>query len=185
MRPNDTFVETPADRTVSNATESQTLIRAALLRKGLADARQRAALARRLGLTDNEVLAAQHLARAGELTPGELSALLQLSSAGTTGLIHRMQRAGQMTRDAHPRDGRSPIVRVAPDLHARATEASTPFVAEIDSLIEALPRDEATAVSHFLERVAEAAERHADRLAADADAEARDALALPLPGLWA
>jgi hypothetical protein len=48
--------------------ESPALIRAALLRKALADAAQRAALARRLGLTDKEVLAVQHLARAGELT---------------------------------------------------------------------------------------------------------------------
>jgi hypothetical protein len=56
-----------------------TLIRAALHRKALADARQRAALARRLGLTDSKVLAVQHLARAGELTPGQLGALLQLS----------------------------------------------------------------------------------------------------------
>ena len=69
--------------------DSQLLLRAALHRKALADARQRAVLARRLGLTDSEVLAVQHLARAGELTPGQLGALLQLSSGGTTGLIHR------------------------------------------------------------------------------------------------
>ena len=62
-----------------DAPERQTLIRAALLHKGLADARHRTALARRLGLTENEVLAVQHLARAGELTPGQLGALLQLS----------------------------------------------------------------------------------------------------------
>ena len=84
--------------------ESPALIRAALLRKALADAAQRAALARRLGLTENEVLAVQHLARAGELTPGQLSARLQLSSGGTAGLIQRMQRAGHVTRDVHPRD---------------------------------------------------------------------------------
>jgi DNA-binding MarR family transcriptional regulator len=185
IRRNDAFAEKPADRTELNPPDAQTLIRAALLSKGLADTRQRAALARRLGLTDNEVLAAQHLARAGELTPGELSALLQLSSAGTTALIHRMQRAGHMTRRAHHRDGRSAIVRLAPDLHATTTEASAPFVAEIDSLIAKLPRDEAAAVSRFLERVAEAAERQVDRLAADADAHARDALAAPLPGPWA
>jgi hypothetical protein len=53
-----------------DAHDGTTLIRSALHRKALADARQRAALARRLGLTDSEVLAVQHLARAGELTPG-------------------------------------------------------------------------------------------------------------------
>jgi hypothetical protein len=45
--------------------DNPALIRAALLRKALADARQRAALGRRLGLTHNEVLALQYVARAG------------------------------------------------------------------------------------------------------------------------
>jgi hypothetical protein len=40
-------------------------IPAALNRKALADARHRTALARRLGVTQNEMLAVQHLARAG------------------------------------------------------------------------------------------------------------------------
>jgi DNA-binding MarR family transcriptional regulator len=149
IRRNDVFVGQPADRTVSNPPEVQTLIRAALLRKGLADARQRAALARRLGLADNEVLAARHVARAGELTPGELSALLQLSSGGTTGLIHRMQLAGHMTREAHPRYGRSAVVRLAPDLYARATDAAAPFAEEIDSLIEELPAARRTRCCSF------------------------------------
>jgi len=65
--------------------EPAALIRAALLRKALADAAQRAALARRLGVTDNEVLAVQHLARGGESTPGQLSMRLQLSSGERRG----------------------------------------------------------------------------------------------------
>jgi hypothetical protein len=52
-------------------------IRAALNRKALADTRHRAALARRLQLAENEVLAVQHLARTGELTPGQLGTQLQ------------------------------------------------------------------------------------------------------------
>jgi DNA-binding IclR family transcriptional regulator len=78
-------------------------IRAALLRKALADAAQRVALARRLGVTESHVLAIQHLACAGELTPGQLSARLQLSSGGATGLIDRMQRASHVDRMSHPR----------------------------------------------------------------------------------
>lgn len=54
------------DDDVSDSTVS---IRAAMNRKALADARQRAALARRFGFTENQVLAVQHLARMGELTP--------------------------------------------------------------------------------------------------------------------
>jgi DNA-binding MarR family transcriptional regulator len=170
---------------VTDAADSQTLIRAALHRKALADARQRAALARRLGLTDSEVLAVQHLARAGELTPGQLGALLQLSSGGTTGLIHRLQRAGHVSRHAHPRDRRSAVVRLTPAIAAWATEAWAPFVAEIDALASGLSDGEREVVRRFVEAAAEAAERHADRLVRDADTSAHDALAVPLPALWA
>jgi DNA-binding MarR family transcriptional regulator len=165
--------------------ERPPLIRAALLRKALADAGQRAALARRLGVTDNDVLAVQHLASAGELTPGQLSSLLQLSSGGTTGLINRLRRAGHITRESHRRDGRSAVLGLTPEIHTWAADAWAPLVAEIDSLVHELSETDAQVVQHFLEAVADAAERHANRLAADADATAYDALAVALPALWA
>ena len=164
---------------------ASTCIRAALHRKALADARQRAALARRLGLTESEVLAVQHLARAGELTPGQLGGLLQLSSGGTTGLVHRLERAGHVTRHAHPHDRRSAVVRLTPAIAAWATEAWAPFVAELDALVEAMAPDEREVVRRFVDGTAQAAERHADRVVRDADASAHDALAVPLPALWA
>ena len=170
---------------MAELTDPVMLIRAALHRKALADARQRAALARRLGLTDSEVLAVQHLARAGELTPGQLGTLLQLSSGGTTGLIHRLQRAGHVSRHAHPRDRRSTVVRLTPAIAAWASEAWAPFVAELDALVEAMAPDERELVRRFAERAAQAAESHADRLVREADASAHDARAVPLPALWA
>lgn len=170
---------------MAHATDSPPLIRAELHRKALADARQRAALARRLGLTNSEVLAVQHLARAGELTPGQLGALLQLSSGGTTGLIHRLQRAGHVTRHAHPRDRRSAVVRLTPAIQASATQTWAPLVADIDALALELSDSEREVVRRFLGRAADAAERHADRLARDADVSVHDALAVPLPALWA
>jgi DNA-binding MarR family transcriptional regulator len=164
--------------------ESPALIRAALLRKALADTGQRAALARRLGVTDNEVLAVQHLSRAGELTPGQLSTRLQLSSGGTTGLIQRMQRAGHVARDVHPRDARSVVLRLTPEIQTWAADAWAPLVADIDALVHDMSSKEAKVVRAFLEAVANAADRHATRVAADADASARDSLAVPLPALW-
>jgi DNA-binding MarR family transcriptional regulator len=165
--------------------DPRTLIRAALHRNSLADARQRAALARRLGLTDSEVLAIQYLARAGELTPGQLGSLLQLSSGGTTGLVQRLQRAGHITRHTHPRDRRSAVVRLTPAIAQWASDAWAPFVADVDALASELSAAEREVVLRFLAGAADAAERHADRLARDADTSAHDALAVPLPALWA
>jgi DNA-binding MarR family transcriptional regulator len=170
---------------MTTPSERPQLIRAALLRKALADAGQRAALGRQLGLTGNDVLAVQHLASAGELTPGQLRSLLQLTSGGTTGLIHRLQRAGHLTRDSHRRDGRSAVLSLTPQTQTWASDAWAPLVDEIDSVIGELSVDKAHVVQRFLESVADAAERHAKRLAADADAMAHDALAVPLPAFWA
>ena len=160
-------------------------IRAALHRKALADARQRAALARRLGLTESEVLAVQHLARAGELTPGQLGGLLQLSSGGTTGLVQRLERAGHVTRHAHPHDRRSTVVRLTPATAVWASETWAPLVAELDALVEAVAPDGREVVLRFVEAAAQAAECHADRLVHGADTSARDALAVAVPALWA
>jgi DNA-binding MarR family transcriptional regulator len=64
---------------MADPSEPALSIRAALNRKALADTRHRTALARRLDVTPNEMLAIQHLARAGELTAGQLATQLQLS----------------------------------------------------------------------------------------------------------
>jgi DNA-binding MarR family transcriptional regulator len=101
-------------------------IRAALHRKALADTRHRAALAGQLRSSEKEVLAVQHLARAGELTPGQLRTCLQLSSGGTTALLHRLLRAGHITREPHPRDGRSSILRLTEAMQQSATQAWAP-----------------------------------------------------------
>jgi hypothetical protein len=77
------------------------------------------------------------------------------------------------------------VVRLTPAIAAWASEAWAPFVAEIDALVEAMSPDERDVVRRFLEGAAGAAERHADRLVRDADASAHDALAVPLPALWA
>jgi DNA-binding MarR family transcriptional regulator len=120
------------------------------------------------------VLAVQHLARAGELTPGQLGALLQLSSGGTTGLIQRLQRAGHVSRHANTRDRRSVVVRLTPAITDWAADAWAPYVAEVDALAAELSHADRDLVRRFLEGAADAAERHAERLARDADETARD-----------
>lgn len=165
--------------------DNPTFIRAALLRKALADARQRAALARRLGLAHNEVLALQYLARAGELTPGQLTALLQLSSGGTAALLQRLQHAGYISRRTSPCDRRSAVLRLTSTARSQGADAWAPIVDEIDALALHLSECEAEIVTRFLQCVADAAERHADRLAHDADTSAHEALAVPPPALWA
>jgi len=160
-------------------------IRHALARSAFAAGRQRAALSRILGVTDSEVLAIQQLASVGELTPSQLSVLLQLSSGGTTALIHRLERAGHLVRRPHPGDRRSAVLRLSPAIERRLEHASAPLAHELDALIDRLDETHRETAAVFLSAVAEVAERDADRLVSDADATAIAALAVPAPAQWA
>jgi DNA-binding MarR family transcriptional regulator len=160
-------------------------IRRSLTRKALAATRHRAAAGRMLGLSEHEVLALQYLGLAGRLTPSALGGLLGLTSGGATALVQRLERAGHLTRESHPHDGRSTLLRLTPRSEARATEAFAPLVAELDRLAAELSDGDRAAVGTFLGRVAEAAERHAEDAARAVDARARAAIGEPVPGLWA
>lgn len=160
-------------------------IREALNRKALAATRHRAALGRLLDMSESEVLAIQHLGRAGHLTPGQVGTLLQLSSGGTTALVHRLEAAGHAIREPNPDDKRSTILRLTPSIERRAGELFAPLVGELDALASSLSPDERRSVGRFLERIADAAERHADELVRRAQASAHAELGVPAPGLWA
>jgi hypothetical protein len=169
---------------MANASNFALSIRAALNRKGLADARHRAALTRQLAFTASEVLAIQHLARAGELTTA--SAARSCSSrraaprpsliASASGTHHPLRASARQTHDRRS---------LTQAVQKSATEAWAPLVSELDGLALELSETERAAVARFLERAADAAQRHADRLARDADTKAFDTLAVPLPTLWA
>jgi DNA-binding MarR family transcriptional regulator len=87
-------------------------------------------------------------------------------------------------RHAHPRDGRSTLLSLEPETVERASECYAPLVAELDALIGRLTEAEQAVALRFLERVAEAGERHAEALAARADAAHARPIAPPSPGLW-
>jgi DNA-binding MarR family transcriptional regulator len=149
-------------------------IRAALNRKALADVRHRAALARLLGLTDSDVLAILHLARAGQLTTG-----------GTAALVQRLERAELITRAPHPRDGRSSVLRLTDEAEHSAGAAYAPLVAQLERLVGDLEPDGQQLVERFLLQAAQATEAQADALVKRVEEEAARADSVPSPGLWA
>ena len=162
-----------------------TPLRALLARKSLADARHRSAVARLLGVTDSEVLAIQHLAWAGALTPSRLGHQLRLTSGGTTALVQRLARLGYVEREAHPEDRRSTLLRLTERAEREAGALWAPLVQELDELGEDVGEEALAAATALLESVVAVAERHADALASSADAERPRIPRVPTPGLWA
>ncbi len=159
-------------------------LRASLERIVAAGTRQRAAAARALGLLDSDVLALQHLVRARELSPGALAARMPLSPAGTAAVIDRLQRAGLLTRERHPRDGRRAVLRPTAAASARLDEVLHPLSADLDAWASGLPASEQACAERVLAQLAELGERHAERLARTAQDAARAAEALPSPVVW-
>ena len=109
-------------------------VRAALTRKALAAARLRIALSRRLGLTETEVLAIQHLGWAGRLTPSRLTELVGLSSGGGSALVQRLERAGHVEREPHPLDRRSSVLRLTDETTATVDEVLEPLAGDLEAL---------------------------------------------------
>jgi DNA-binding MarR family transcriptional regulator len=159
-------------------------IRELLTRKSLSATRHRTALARLLGMTDTDVLAVQHLSRAGSLTPTRLGDLLGLTSGGTTALVQRLERLGYVVRDAHPSDRRSAVLRLTGDIERAAGEAFAPLVEDIDAITACLSEDERRVIAQFLSAVADAGDHRADELSRSAREERRPAAGVPMPGLW-
>lgn len=99
----------------------------------------------RNGLHPTDLRALIHLldaARAGEVvTPGRLGAALRLNSAGTTGLVDRLERLGLVRRERDPADRRK--VRLL--VEERAVETGQAFFGGlIGDLVEAMGRFDAT-----------------------------------------
>jgi DNA-binding MarR family transcriptional regulator len=139
-------------------------IREHMLRHALASARQRAVLGQLLGLSESEVLAVQHLSRAGRLTPGQLGERLHLTSGGTTALVQRLERHGHVMREPHPTDRRSTLIALTPAIAQRAADSLSPLVEELDRTALDLTPEERETVGRALAAMARAAERHVDHL---------------------
>ena len=131
------------------------------------------------------MLAIQHLATAGRLTPTQLGTMLGMTSGGATALVQRLEREGFVAREPHPRDRRSALLHLTPAIERQAGEALAPLVAAIDDLSAQLSDTDRRVVARYLAAVADAGERAADELARRADAVAQPVAASPVPALWA
>jgi DNA-binding MarR family transcriptional regulator len=139
-------------------------------RKALAARRHRAAVTKQLGLTDAEADALAHLARSGGMTPTELSDLLGMTSGGITALTQRLERAGHITREPHPRDKRSSILRATPEVIERVQEQYRDLIRDTDRITARLSEQERAIVGDYLERLVLLSERHADEASAALEA---------------
>jgi DNA-binding MarR family transcriptional regulator len=182
--PNAPIAQDPLSKDASDPFPPQRL-RDLLHRKALATSRHRAGIGRRLGLNESEAAALAHFARHGRLTPGELGDLLFLTSGGVTALTHRLESAGHIRREPHPRDKRSTLLTATPEILESASELYEPLVSRIDDSSAELSPEERLTIGRFLERIVSISEEEAEDVRRAADEARGESLpGLPAPGLW-
>ena len=160
------------------------IVRASLERFVSASARQHAALAKLLGLLDSDVVALEHVLRAGELNAVTLARRMPLSSGGTAAVIDRLCTAGLISRTRDPQDRRRVVLRAMPGVEQRVGELLAPLVADLEAATSELSATQRALVERFLADLADVCERHTDRLLTAAEAAAHAAVDVPSPVLW-
>ncbi|PJJ73519.1 DNA-binding MarR family transcriptional regulator [Diaminobutyricimonas aerilata] len=113
-----------------------------------------------MGMGETDILAIRYLLQAEKLglqvSPKDLAAKLQISSASVTVLIDRLVKSGHVERQPHPTDRRAIIV--APTHHTNTEVRGTlgQMHERMIDVAESLEPDEAAAVVRFLARMREA-----------------------------
>lgn len=109
------------------------------------------------GLGETDVLAVLYLLTAEVdeqlVTPKDLAAHLQMSTAAASGLVDRLERAGYVRREAHPSDRRGITVVLTEDGRRRADDTIGAVYGRLLDLAESLSPDDASTVLRFLQRM--------------------------------
>ena len=100
-----------------------------------------------------------------------------------TALAQRLERAGYVRREPHPRDKRSTVLSADPRILEEAGDLYEPLVSALDWATSELGTDERAAIGRYLERIVAISEEKADDVARATDDEAALAGA-PVPALW-
>ena len=117
--------------------------------------RVRQVIARRAGLSENDLVAMEHLL--GEPAgPGELARRLDMTTAAATGLVDRLVRRGHVERRPHERDRRRTSVEVTPSGREEVLAHLLPMFLALDRLDRSFTPEEREVVERYLRGAAAA-----------------------------
>lgn len=127
-----------------------------------ADAKMRQASEKhmRLNATDMKALRFLMASRNTDtiVTPGLLAQMLQISTASTTKMLDRLERAGHVVRSPHPTDRRALMITVTDATRAEARETVGRLHARRFQAAARLSREERDVVIRFLTELSSVAE---------------------------
>ena len=94
-----------------------------------------------------------HLVALGPTTPSALAARLGTSTAAMSLVLNRLERAGHITRQRHPEDGRKLVVTASSASTDRAWALISPHTGAVDRLIAGYTPEQQDLVEGFLDAV--------------------------------
>jgi DNA-binding MarR family transcriptional regulator len=113
------------------------------------------AVARRAGISTSELQALRHLVD-GSRGPVELSHLLGVTSAASSGVVDRLAARGHVERRPHPEDGRRTQVEVTATGREEIDALLEPIQVRLAEVDASLDESERAVVRRYLESVTEA-----------------------------
>lgn len=114
-----------------------------------------AATARQIGLNATDMAALGEVMMSGPLSPTELARRLQVSTAGVTTIVDRLESTGHVTRAQHPTDRRAVLVTPTPESVERALRTLLPVAQAIDGALDGFSEEEQLVIRRYLEAVTE------------------------------
>jgi DNA-binding MarR family transcriptional regulator len=109
------------------------------------------ALCRHVGISRSDYEALEALDEHGSLTPGELGALLSLTSGSVTALIDRLEKLGWASRNGHPEDRRKVVVTLTQKAWQIGQDELKAYLEALDAAARQLSNDERAVVVRFLD----------------------------------
>ena len=116
------------------------------------------ALARAVGVSVPELIALEQLDHDGSLGPSDLARRLQMTTGAVTALVDRLEKAGYVRREPHPRDRRRVLLKRTRAADDELAEQTSVLAAEIQATAESLANEERAVVGGFLDHLTEIVE---------------------------
>ena len=121
------------------------------------------AFARRLHVSQPELMAITHVSNAGTLGPSELAHRIDVTTGAVTALVDRLAERGHLERRPHPADRRKLLLQVTPHALDEVLRHVLPLAGDVRALAETFNDDERAAIGRFLEELIAIIERHAQQ----------------------
>jgi DNA-binding MarR family transcriptional regulator len=120
-----------------------------------------AAFARRLRLSQPELMAIAHVSAEGTLGPSELAHRIDVTTGAVTALVDRLEQRGHLERHAHPGDRRKLLLSVTPHAVEEVMRHVLPLADDVRALAGTFDDGERAVIGRFLDDLTAIIERHA------------------------